>query len=72
MAGTSLALTRRDIRAIPIPPERGIALEGPDMGTMTAAYWQNEKGTHVNDAGLKAYGLLWAQRVEVYLDALLY
>jgi len=42
------------------------------MGTMTAAYWQNEKGTHVNDAGLKAYGLLWAQRVEVYLDALLY
>jgi len=50
----------------------GIALAGPDTDTLTAAFRQNNgKGTHMNDAGLKAHGALWAQQVELYLDPLL-
>lgn len=50
----------------------GIALQGPDTDTLTAAYRQNNgKGTHFNDAGLKAHGALWAQSVEVWLDPIL-
>ena len=28
----------------------------------------NGTGTHMNDAGLKAHGLLWAGKVSPYLD----
>jgi len=51
----------------------GIALAGPDTDTLTAAFRQNNgKGTHMNDAGLKAHGALWAQQVELYLDPILH
>jgi hypothetical protein len=50
-----------------------LALEGPDTDTLTAAYRQNNgKGTHFNDAGLKAHGLLWADKVSQYLDTILH
>jgi hypothetical protein len=53
--------------------QSGIALEGPDTDTLTSAYRQdNGRGTHMNDAGLRAHGMLWAQCVERYLDALLH
>jgi hypothetical protein len=49
-----------------------LALEGPDTDTLTAPYRQNGgKGTHLNDAGLKAHGLLWAEKVSQYLDTVL-
>ncbi len=49
-----------------------VALQGPDTDTLTAAYRQNNgKGTHFNDAGLKAHGLLWAEAVEAWLDGVL-
>jgi hypothetical protein len=49
--------------------QSGVALEGPDTDTLTSAYRQNNgQGVHLNDAGLKAHGLLWAQAVELYLD----
>jgi hypothetical protein len=52
--------------------QSGVALQGPDTDTLTARYRQNNgKGTHFNDAGLKAHGLLWAQAVEAYLNAIL-
>jgi hypothetical protein len=52
--------------------QRGIALEGPDTDTLTSAYRQDSgKGTHMNDVGLNAHGVLWAQSVERYLDPLL-
>ena len=52
--------------------KKGIAIQGPDTDTLTAAYRQNNgKGTHFNDLGLKAHGLLWAQTVETWLDGLL-
>lgn len=48
--------------------EKGIAIQGPDTDTLTAAYRQNNgKGTHFNDLGLKAHGLLWAHVVETWL-----
>ena len=51
----------------------GIAFEGPDTDTLTTEYRQNNgKGTHMNDAGLKAHGQLWAHQVELYLDPLLH
>jgi Carbohydrate esterase, sialic acid-specific acetylesterase len=51
----------------------GLALEGPDTDSLTAPYRQNGgKGTHLNDAGLKAHGLLWADRVSQYLDTVLH
>jgi hypothetical protein len=50
----------------------GIALQGPDTDSLTAQYRQNNgKGTHFNDAGLKAHGLLWAEAVEKWLDTAL-
>jgi len=50
----------------------GIAAQGPDSDALTAAYRQNNgTGTHFNEAGLKAHGLLWAAAVERYLDAVL-
>ena len=53
--------------------QSGIAFEGPDTDTLTSAYRQNNgKGIHLNDAGLKAHGLLWAHSVELYLDPLLH
>ncbi len=52
--------------------QSGVALEGPDTDTLTAVYRQNGgKGTHFNDAGLKAHGELWAEKVSRYLDAVL-
>lgn len=52
--------------------ESGVALQGPDTDTLTAAYRQNHgKGVHFNEAGLKAHGELWAQAVERYLDTVL-
>jgi len=52
--------------------ESGLALEGPDTDTLTSAYRQNNgKGTHFNDAGLKAHGELWAAKVSSYLDSVL-
>jgi hypothetical protein len=50
----------------------GLAIEGPDTDTLPAAYRQNGgKGTHFNDAGLKAHGLLWTDKVSQYLDTIL-
>jgi hypothetical protein len=47
----------------------GVALQGPDTDTLTSAFRQdNGQGTHLNDAGLKAHGLLWAAAVEPYID----
>jgi hypothetical protein len=52
--------------------QSGIALQGPDTDSLTAQYRQNSgKGTHLNDAGLKAHGLLWAEAVEKWLDTAL-
>lgn len=52
--------------------KRDLAMEGTDSDTLTAAYRQNGgKGTHMNDAGLKAHGLLWADKVSIYLDKIL-
>jgi len=49
-----------------------LAIEGPDTDTLASPYRQNSgKGTHFNDAGLKAHGLLWADKVSQYLDAVL-
>ena len=49
-----------------------VALQGPDTDALTAAYRQNNgKGTHFNDAGLRAHGLLWAEAVETWLDGVL-
>jgi hypothetical protein len=49
-----------------------LAIEGPDTDTLTATNRQNGgKGTHFNDAGLKAHGLLWAGKVSQYLDTIL-
>jgi hypothetical protein len=53
--------------------QSGVALQGPDTDALTAKYRQNNgKGTHMNDAGLKAHGQLWAQQVELCLDPLLH
>lgn len=51
---------------------RHIALEGPDTDALISTYRQNNgKGVHLNDAGLKLHGHLWALRVEAYLDHIL-
>jgi hypothetical protein len=51
---------------------QGIALQGPDTDTLGPAYRQNNgTGTHLNDAGLKLHGQLWALAVEAWLDKLL-
>jgi hypothetical protein len=51
---------------------KGIALEGPDTDTLGPSYRQNGgTGVHFSDAGLKAHGLLWATKVEAYLDQVL-
>jgi Carbohydrate esterase, sialic acid-specific acetylesterase len=52
--------------------QSGVAFEGPDTDALGAPYRQNNgKGTHLNDAGLKAHGQMWAHQVELYLDPLL-
>jgi hypothetical protein len=52
--------------------QQGIALQGPDTDTLGPAYRQNSgTGTHLNDAGLKLHGQLWAQAVQAWLDTLL-
>jgi hypothetical protein len=52
--------------------QSGIALQGPDTDTLTAEYRQNNgKGTHLNDAGLKLHGQMWAHQVGLYLDEFL-
>jgi hypothetical protein len=53
--------------------QHDLALEGPDTDTLAARYRQNGgKGTHLNDAGLKAHGLMWAEKVSQYLDHILH
>ena len=53
--------------------QQGIALRGPDTDTLGPAYRQNNgTGTHLNDAGLKLHGQLWAQAVSSWLDPLLH
>jgi pimeloyl-ACP methyl ester carboxylesterase/lysophospholipase L1-like esterase len=44
----------------------GITLEGPDTDALGAEY---RDGVHFNAKGLAAHGRLWAEKVEVYLDA---
>jgi hypothetical protein len=52
--------------------QHDLALEGPDTDALTAPYRQNNgKGTHLNDAGLKTHGILWADKVSQYLDTVL-
>ena len=52
--------------------QRGLGFVGPDTDTLTMAYRQNGgTGTHFNEAGLKAHGLLWAESVSQYLDKVL-
>lgn len=52
--------------------ESGIAMLGADSDSLTSAYRQNNgQGTHMNAAGLKAHGELWAHQVERYLDRVL-
>jgi hypothetical protein len=49
----------------------GIALEGPDSDRLTGPNRQNNgTGVHMSDAGLKAHGKLWADKVEAWLDSL--
>ena len=53
--------------------QQGIALEGPDTDTLVPAYRQNNgTGTHLNEAGLKLPGQLWAQAVAAWLNPLLH
>jgi hypothetical protein len=66
----SCRLQQRSTPGLRYPSVR--AIEGPDTDTLTAPYRQNGgKGTHFNDAGLKAHGLLWADKVSQYLDTIL-
>lgn len=47
----------------------GVAFEGPNTDMLTMPYrQQNGLGVHLNDAGLKKHGQMWAQEVEKYLD----
>lgn len=51
---------------------KGVALEGPNTGTLGSAYRQNHgQGVHFSDAGLRAHGALWADAVEHWLDPIL-
>jgi pimeloyl-ACP methyl ester carboxylesterase/lysophospholipase L1-like esterase len=45
--------------------ERGVALEGPDTDTLRKAF---RAGVHFNARGLQAHGLLWADKVDTWLD----
>jgi hypothetical protein len=48
----------------------GIAIAGPNTDTLGSPYRQNNgQGVHLNDAGLKAHGSMWAEMVERYLDS---
>lgn len=50
----------------------GVALEGPDTDQLTGAMRQNNgTGVHMSDAGLKAHGKLWADKVSAWLDSVL-
>lgn len=52
--------------------QNGIALAGPNTDSLGSSYRQNNgKGVHMNDAGLKAHGNMWAEIVERYLDSVL-
>jgi hypothetical protein len=49
--------------------QSGIALEGPDTDRLIGAMRQNNgAGVHMSDAGLKAHGQLWADKVSAWLD----
>jgi len=48
--------------------DSGVALPGPDTDTLGPEY---RHGVHMNARGLQAHGLLWAQKVEAYLDKVL-
>jgi hypothetical protein len=50
----------------------GIAFAGPNTDVLGAPYRQNNgKGVHMNDAGLKAHGAMWASIVEQYIESAL-
>lgn len=50
----------------------GVALEGPDTDQLTGSMRQNNgTGVHMSDAGLKAHGKLWADKVSAWLDGVL-
>ncbi len=49
-----------------------IALEGPDTDTLVGMDRDlNGKGIHFSPQGLKKHGLMWADKVSVYLDKIL-
>ena len=51
--------------------EAGVALQGPDTDTLTGDNRSdNGKGIHFSVKGLKAHGLLWAEKVAQYLNAI--
>jgi hypothetical protein len=48
-----------------------LALEGPDTDTLTGENRENRgTGVHMSATGLQAHGKLWAEKVEVWLDAM--
>jgi hypothetical protein len=52
--------------------QAGLALSGPDTDQLTGDNRQNGgAGVHFSGKGLRAHGLLWAQKVEAWLDAIL-
>lgn len=52
--------------------QNAVALEGPDTDRLTGAMRQNNgTGVHMSDAGLKAHGKLWAEKVSAWLDGVL-
>ncbi|MBL9174311.1 MAG: prolyl oligopeptidase family serine peptidase [Verrucomicrobiales bacterium] len=49
----------------------GIAFEGPDTDTLTAAYRDgNGKGVHFNGHGLRTHARLWTEKVSPWLESL--
>ena len=47
----------------------GIALEGPDTDTLTGEDRDFDgKGIHFSPKGLKAHGIMWAEKVEPFID----
>ena len=50
----------------------GVALEGPDTDTLTGDHRDHDgQGIHFSPKGLKAHGLLWAQKLRPFIDTAL-
>lgn len=48
----------------------GVALQGPDTDSLTAAYRDgNGKGVHFNGHGLRAHARLWTEKVSPWLES---